>query len=95
MVLVANFMDLVGLLFSKKVHQTLETYNLAINFGDKFMNYFHVENLMAQVIMIIQNDQTKKFEVQFIGLNDFNQINYFKEKVNGFIHFDLIKNLNY
>lgn len=47
MVLVANFMDLVGLLFSKKEHQTLEIYNLAINFGDKFMDYCHIENLMA------------------------------------------------
>lgn len=95
MVLVANFMDLVGLLFSKKEYQTLGIYNLAINFGDKFMDYYHIENLMAQAIMIIQNDQTKNFEVQLIGLNDFNQINSFKEKIDGFIHFDLIKNLNY
>jgi hypothetical protein len=47
MVLVASSMDLIDLLFSKKVYQILKTCNLAINFGDKSLDYNLIENFMA------------------------------------------------
>ena len=61
MVLVASSMDLIDLLFSKKVYQILKTCNLAINFGDKSLDYNLIENFMAYVIIIIQNDQTENY----------------------------------